>query len=298
MDWLEQGLKIWFAGMVSVFFVYFSAILLSTTSQLLKIIFYFSTSVKLWKLYIYLLVMSFFKGLLRVSIYWIVDFWRVQEQVPLLYQRTKMSFTVSALAFSPKGRQDVELYFKKLGVDQGEMQKVLFQYLEMSLQKIDRKRSKKNRNQTSNESKIPDVSKTLNMPKNMSQDSSNPPLNDLISEFHQEDLIEIKGNQMAISKLKPEQNQSGQNQSGQNQSGQPEISIQNWDDLDRRRIQIQKALEHELTKRGLPMQDPNHIQSTNQASIENEASKIKPASPVHQTLDQKKANSLYLKNKK
>ncbi len=228
MDWLEQGLKIWLAGMVSVFLMYFGTILVSTTTQLLKIIFYFSTSKKLWKLYIFLLVIAFFKGFLRVSLYWMIDFWRVQEQVPMLYKKTKISFTVSALPFSPKGRQAVDQYFKILGVDQGEMQKILFQYLEKSLAKIDQKKKKK---------KISEQ-----------EIAEKQPVNDLITEFQQADQIDIQGNQMAVSKINPQQ--STQQPSQQPQSSKsPDPEIQNWDDLNRRRIQIQKALENELLKR-------------------------------------------------
>lgn len=263
MDWLEQGLKIWLAGMVSVFLMYFCTILVSTTAQLLKIIFYFSTSKKLWKLYIFLLVIAFFKGILRVSLYWIIDFWRVQEQVPLLYKKTKTSFTISALPFSPKGRQAVDQYFKVLGVDQGEMQKILFQYLEKSLAKIDQKKKKK---QEINEQ----------------ENAEKQPINDLITEFQQADQIDLQGKQMAVSKINTQEDP------------QPtDPNIQNWDDLNRRRIQIQKALENELIKRGLSLQDPNMTSEKDKDQINEKLPKS-----TNQTLDQKKANSLYQKNKK
>ncbi len=239
---LMTVVHIWGAGVLSVFALYFGTILWATTLQAMKILFYFSTGFKFWRFYFSMLSLAFFKAFFRVLVFWPIDFLRVQDQIPKLYQRTKVSFSISALPLSKKGKKNVALYFHHLGVDQGQMQEILFKLLENSIAKADQK---KNQN-------------------------------------HKLDaLLEIKADQVEIEGV---DQKSKMDMTNSKKQGNQDQAIHDWDDFDRRRIAIQKALQQEMIKRGMPV---SHV-------VEEE--KVDAKQP--QSLDQKKASSLYEKNKK
>jgi hypothetical protein len=249
--------NIWFAGVFSVLFLYFSTILIASTLQLLKIQYHFSTGFKLWRFYITMLLIAFFRGFFRVLLYWPVDFWRVQEQIPKLYERTKVSFSISALPLSKKGKKDVALYFHQLGVDQGQMQAILFKFLENSIAKTN---TKKNR-----AVKLDDL------------------LDGKEDQVHIQPMADQAHTQnIDMNKIKPS-----------NHSKEKELKdlpVNNWQDFDQRRIAMQKALQQEMQKRG--MEVPIEASPIEASKI------IEKKIDAAQSLDQKKASSLYEKNKK